>query len=152
MKVAKNKIFYGIISIFILLVSLTFSIVDFIVPLNFWTHPVLNFAFLICLGFGLFGIIYGLKNKASMFVLAGAFLLGLASYYAFFQYLGWFMPLIIVFTIWAIFAIIGYVRIGIIAEQALNDSPEYKADLIKNGIGLNGDAETEELPEIKSFK
>ncbi|MBQ8426998.1 MAG: hypothetical protein IJX16_04475 [Clostridia bacterium] len=152
MKVVKNKLFYSIICIVILLVSLSLMLVDFLIPLNLWTHPVLTFFFCLFVGFGLFSFIYGLKNKSAWFVFISSILLGLASFYALIQYLVWWISIVIVFVLWAMFALLSFMRSGTKTEEVLNDNPEYKDYYQRKKENEDGKRESEELPEIKSFK
>lgn len=153
MKIDRNKKIYGLISIGVLLLSLVFALVDYIVPLNLWTHPALNFLFCAFIGFGIFGAVYGLRNKVAMYVLVGAILLGLASYYLTFQYIGWLMSLLVIFTVWAVFAIVGYVCLGNKAEKALNDEPDYQSFQVQREKAKSEEnSQPEELPQLKTFK
>ena len=154
MKNTKSKMCIGVIAIAILVASLVVALLDAIIPLNFWTHTALNFFFCAFLGFGVLSLTFGIKKKASWFVFFGAILLGLAIFYALFQYLVWWLALIAVIVLWGILVTIGYVVLGNKIEDVDNNKPEYKNYEQRRAEKLEAEnnAEKEDLPEIKSFK
>ena len=65
MKLTKNQLTVAICSVAILLISLTVLLLDVFVPLNFWTHPALNFLFVLFLGYGITALVVGSWVKVS---------------------------------------------------------------------------------------
>ena len=64
-KMKGKKIAIGIISVAILLVALTVTIIDAAEVIDLWTHPILNFLFVIAAGFGLMAIIIGFTSRSA---------------------------------------------------------------------------------------
>ncbi len=154
MKTSKNKIVISVISIAILLLSLTVILLDVLVPLNFWTHPILNFLFSLFLGFGVLALTLGMINKSPWFTFVGAILFGLSAFYALIQYIFWWLSLVIVFAMWSILAITNFMRCGSKTEFAINNEQNYKNYEQRNKEKEKAETtkEPEDLPEIKSFK
>ena len=96
MKISKKLMLLAIVSLFVLLASLTVMLLDIFIPLDFWTHPVLNFLFCLCVGFGLISLILGFINKSSWHFFISSILLGLALIYLLAQYMYFWIGLIIV--------------------------------------------------------
>ena len=156
MKTKKNLI-TAVMSICILALSLVFTLLDALIPLNVWTHPLLNFLFCIALGFGIMTICFGFIKSSPWYFFLGAILLGLAFFYAFIQYIPWWICLLIVVVVWAIFGITSVMRAGNQTEDlALNKSPDYKTfekrKAEEKATMGEQEKETKPLPEIKSFK
>lgn len=154
MKISKNKMIVSIVSISILIFSVVVMLLDILIPLNFWTHPALNFFFCLFLGYSVLSFYFGFKNNAPWFVLLGAVLLGFALFYVVMQYLFWWVGLIVALVLWGIVAILGCVRFFNKTEQVLNDNSDYKTYEQRKAEKeeLEKNIEKEELPKIKSFK
>ncbi len=155
MKVKKSKLFVVIASLIVLVASLVVMLCDALIPLNFWVHPALNFVFCLFVGFGVICMVLGFVKVSPWHFFLSAILLGLALIYALSQYIVWWIGLIIVAVIWAIFAILSFLIGGGKTEDiALNKSPNYKTyDQRKSEKEKQNAVNTsKELPEIKSFK
>ncbi len=155
MKKSKSRLVIGVAAIFILLVSLAVTLCDAFIPLNIWIHPVLTFIFCLFVGFGILCIFLGFARKSVWFFFLSAIMIGLAFLYAASMELEWWIGLIILVVIWAIFGIISIVYNGNRTEDiALNKSPDYKdyeqRKAEKEAAEKN--EEPKELPKIKSFK
>ena len=126
MKITKKQIVFYLISILIVLFSIAFLLCDYLIPLNFWTHPILNFLFLLCAGFGVEIFVYAFINKSSWFVFVSSILLGLAIIYILAQFLVWWIGLIVIVSVWFIIIFINVIFIGNKTEDiALNGSSDY---------------------------
>ena len=156
MKTKKNLIL-AVLSICILALALTFALVDALVPLNVWTHPLLNFLFCAAVGFGIIAIYLGFAKSSPWYFFLSAVLLGLAFFYVLVQYISWWICLLIVVVVWVIFGIMSFMRAGNQTEDiALNKSPDYKTFEQRKAEEAAKKAEEKKaekpLPEIKSFK
>ena len=61
---AKRNLLLGIIAIVIVVAALAFTLLDALIPLNIWTHPVLNFLFCILLGFGIMTFVFAFRKES----------------------------------------------------------------------------------------
>nr|MBO4517339.1 hypothetical protein [Clostridia bacterium] len=153
----KKNLILAVLSICVLAAALVFALVDALVPLDLWTHPLLNFLFCIAVGFGIIAVCLGFKNSSPWYFFLSAVLLGLALLYVLLQYLTWWICLLIVVVVWAVFGIISFMKAGNQTEDiALNKSPDYKTfeqrkaeEAAKKAEGAKN---AKPLPEIKSFK
>ena len=154
MKISKRQLIVSLISILIVLGSLAFMLCDFLIPLNVWTHPVLNFFFCLFLGFGIMTMVIGFIKSSPWYFFLSSMLFGLTLIYALLQYLPWWIGVVIVVVVWVICAIVSFMSNGSQTENvALNNSPEYKTYEERKAEEENAKTEEkEELPEIKSFK
>lgn len=157
MKLKKQRVIIGIVSILILLVSLVITLCDAFVPWDIWLHPILTFLFCIFIGFGVLCMAMGFAKKSVWFFFISALLIGLALIYAIAMTVGdkWWIGFIIVPVVWAIFGILSVIYNGNRTEDiALNKSPDYKNyEQRKAEKEAAEAAEPEkELPKIKSFK
>lgn len=154
----KLKTVVGISSIAIVVLALTFMIVDWAVPLNLFTHPVLNFLAIIFIGFGIMTLVLAFMKKSQWFIFLSAILTGLFALYLLLNLLGlnaWWIAVVIMVAIWIIYAILSITVFGYKTENiAKNKSPEYKNYEQRKAEKAAAEAEKEEepLPEIKSFK
>ena len=153
MKTSK-RVFLGVIAIVIVSAALVFALLDALIPLNIWTHPVLNFLFAICAGFGIMALAFGFKKSSPWYFFLSSILLGLAFFYVLMQYVLWWICLIIVVVVWTIFGIVSFMSAGNQTEDiALNKSPDYKTFEQRKAEKANQEPEgKKELPKIKSFK
>lgn len=153
MKSCNEKKIIGIASIIILLLSLILMIMDFVLPLNLWTHPVLNFFFSLFIGLGITCIMIGLlKHRVFMFFI-GILLSGLAVFYLIIQYFVWWIALISCFVYIAVLTIINILINGNKTDDiALNNSKDYRDYRNRAEKTDIEEEKQEELPEIKSFK
>ena len=154
---SKKSIVLGILSVCIIAVALIFTLLDALIPLNVWTHPVLNFLFCICLGFGIMVLSLAFIKQSTWFFFVSAILFGLSFFYVLIQYIPWWLCLIIVIALWVLFAIMSVMVAGNMTESiSLNKSPDYKTFDERKAEEKAKEAETEKpekpLPEIKSFK
>ncbi len=155
MKITKKQLTIAIVSILVFVGSLTFLLCDLLVPLNLWTHPVLNFLLMLFLGFGITCLVLAICNRQTWYFFLSTGLLALSVLYITIQYLYFWVVLIITFVFIAIMAIVCFIFARNKTEDiALNKSPDYKnyyqrkAEEEKRKI----EQELEKLPEIKSFK
>lgn len=155
MKNNKKRLITGIISIIILLVSLTITLCDALIPLDIWIHPALTFFFCLFVGFGALCLGFGFAKKSVWYFFLSAVLLGLAFAYAMSQYVEWWIGVIIVGVVWAIFGTLSIISNGNRTEDiALNKSADYKNYEQRKAEKEEAEknAEPQELPKIKSFK
>ncbi|MBP5466897.1 MAG: hypothetical protein J6Y43_04990 [Clostridia bacterium] len=156
MKTKKNLVL-AVLSVCILALSLAFALVDALVPLEVWTHPLLNFLFCVLLGFGIMTVYLGFAKSSPWYFFLSSIMLGLAFFYALVQYVPWWICLLIVIVVWAIFGIMSFMKAGNQTEDiALNKSPDYKTFEQRKAEEAAAKAEEKKnakpLPEIKSFK
>lgn len=153
MKITKKQLIVSLISILIVLGSLAFMLCDFLIPLNVWTHPILNFFFCVFLGFGILTMVFGFIKSSPWYFFLSSIQFGLTLIYALLQYLPWWIGVVIVVAVWIIFAIVCFISNGNQTESiALNESKEYKSYEERKAEEENAKTEeNEELPEIKSF-
>lgn len=153
MKTSKNRVILGITSIIIFVLATVLMIVDWAVPLNLFTHPVLNFVAVLFLGFGIISLVLSLKKKLVWFLFLSAILIGFFALYILLNVLdAWWIALVIMVAIWAVFAIISVMVFGNITENiSINKSPDYKT-YHERKAEQKEETEEETLPEIKSFK
>ncbi|MBR0190070.1 MAG: hypothetical protein IJQ23_06765 [Clostridia bacterium] len=154
---SKKNLLLGILSICIFALSLTFAIVDWAVPLEVWTHPVLNFLFGLAVGFGVTTLVLAFKNRSPWYFFLSVILLGLAALYVTLQYIVWWLCLIIIVVLVAVTAITSVMVAGNKTEEiALNKSPDYKTFEERKAEEKAKEASEEKqekpLPQIKSFK
>ena len=154
---SKKSIVLGILSVCIIAVALIFTLLDALIPLNVWTHPVLNFLFCICLGFGIMVLSLAFIKQSTWFFFVSAILFGLSFFYVLIQYIPWWLCLIIVIALWVLFAIMSVMVAGNMTESiSLNKSPDYKTFDERKAEEKAKEVATEKpekpLPEIKSFK
>ena len=156
MKLSKNKMITAIISIVILIAALTLMIVDWAVPLELFTHPILNFLMVLFIGFGVMCLTYGFYRKSPWFFFLSAILLSFAIFYIVIQHVKmWWIVLIAVVVFDSIVAIVSFMTAGSQTEDiALNKSPDYKDYKQRKAEKEEKEAaeEKKELPKIKSFK
>ncbi len=151
MKISKKQVIFYAVAILIVLSSVAFLLCDCLIPLNIWTHPVLNFLFFICLGFGIEVFVYGFINKSPWFIFVSSLLLGLTLIYLLAHYIAWWIGLIVIVSIWVVIAFINIIFIGNKTENiALNSSDDYVP--YKDRIKQDKEEKPEDLPQIKSFK
>lgn len=150
----KKRLTLCIISVAILVCSLVVMLCDLLIPLSFWTHPVLNFLFCMALGFGVMALVVGVKEKAPWQFLVSACLLGLSLFYLLIQYLEWWVCLIICLVFVIIVSLLSTMRSGNKTEDiALNETKDYKNYQQRREEKIEEESKTvEELPQIKSFK
>ena len=150
-----KRLVLGLVSIAIILISLAIMLMDIFVPLSFWTHPILNFAFCLFVGFGTLTFVLAVKEKSPWYFFLAAFLLGLALFYLLMQYVKWWVALIVLVCVLSVFGILSVIIAGNKTEDmALNKSSDYKDYKQRREEKLQEEnlAPTEELPKIKSFK
>ena len=156
MKTKKNLLL-GILSICIFVLSLTFAIIDWAVPLKVWTHPILNFLFALCIGFGIMSFALACVKRSPWYFFLSAILIGLAALYVTLQYIVWWLCLIIIIVFMAVTSITSIMVAGNKTEEiALNKSPDYKTFEQRKAEEKEKEASEEKiekpLPQIKSFK
>ena len=155
MKITKKQLAVTLVGIAILVVSLTMTLLDALVPLEIWLHPALTFLFCICVGFGVLLTVLGFVNKSVFYFFLSSILLGLALVYALSNYIDWWIGVIVVAVVWAIFGCVSFIANGNRTEDiALNKSPDYKDYKQRKAEKEAAEQaeEKKELPEIKSFK
>lgn len=154
---SKKNLIVGISILTVLTLSLTFLLLNLLIPFTLWIHPFLNFLFVLFVGFGILTLVAGFVTKNPWFFFWAAVLLGLAGLYVLINYLKlWWVVLIILVIFWAILAVISFMRVGSVEDISLNKSSDYKTyDQRKaEEEAKENDEEKEEkpLPQIKSFK
>ena len=157
MKTTKNRMILGVCSIAIFVLALAFMIIDWVLPLGFLVHPVLNCVAILFLGFGIMTLVLAFKKKSPWYMFLSAGLIGLVALYVLLARVlsAWWIELVVTLAIFAIFAILSVTMFGNKTEDiALNKSPEYKNYEQRKAEKQAAEAEKEEepLPEIKSFK
>ena len=157
MKITKNQFCYAITSICILVASVTFLILNFLLFPDFWIHPILNFFFVLFIGFGIVSLVKAFACKAPIYFFLASLLLGLSIFYVCFIYLNgiWWICLIVLVVFMLIISITSFIMAGNKTEAiALNKDPEYKNYEQRKAEKEAEEANKpkEELPEIKSFK
>ncbi len=124
----KNKVLNTTVSILILLIALTVTILDAVVPtLNIWIHPTLTFLFVLFLGFGIKTLVLGFMRKSAWNFFISAILLGFSFAYAFICTFTkiWWLAIIVVVVLWAIIALISIAYNGNGTEDiALNSKKD----------------------------
>lgn len=157
-KMKGKKIAIGIISVAILLVALTVTIIDAAGVIDLWTHPILNFLFVIAAGFGLMAIVIGFTYRSAFTDFIGIIVFSLAIIYVLVQYFVWWLGLTAVITFIAIMSVISRLYFGNHADFALNNDENYKtfeerkAEEKAKAESEGKAEEKRELPKIKSFK
>ena len=154
---AKKNVLLGLLSICIFVLSLTFAIVDWAVPLKIWTHPILNFLLGLAVGFGIMALALAFKNRSPWYFFLSVTLFGTAALYVTLQYIVWWLCLIIIVVLIAVTAITSVMVAGNKTEEiALNKSPDYKTFEERKAEEKEKAASEEKaekpLPQIKSFK
>ena len=153
MEKSKKKVLFTLLSVVIVLLSLTFCIVDAVSSIDVWTHPVLNFLFGLFIGFGALSYFQAFSTKSTMYAFFGTLLVSLAILYGTIQYLPWWGALICAIAFAICLTIISYAVFGNKLEQADNSSPDYKNYIERREEEKKQEQEEKiELPEIKSFK
>lgn len=155
MKITKKQLAVTLIGIAILVVSLVVTLLDALIPLNIWVHPALTFLFCVFVGFGVLLSVLGFTHKSVFYFFLSSVLLGLALVYALSNYIEWWIGLIVVVVVWAIFGCVSFIANGNKTEDiALNKSPDYKDYKQRKAEKEAAEQaeEKKELPEIKSFK
>ena len=146
MKRNSTNIIYGLISLSIFLVSLSLCILDWVIPLNLWIHPILTLFFFLFVGFGVLCLFIGFSKKSHFHFFLSTILLSLALFYLLFQYIVWWLSIICVVIFAISMSIISTMVCGNITEKVDNNH------LDSNKKKTNSDVGAEELPKIKSFK
>ena len=95
MKITKKQLIISIISILIILFSVALGLLDVIIPLNLWTHPVLNVLFVLFVGFGCMCFVLAFLSKSPWYFFLGSILVALAIVYVFVQYLPWWIGVVV---------------------------------------------------------
>ena len=150
-----KKLIIPVLSVAVLIISLAIMLCDIFIPLNFWTHPVLNFLFCLAIGFGVMCMGLGFARSSVWYFFLSAVLIGLALIYALLQYILWWIGVIVVCVVLIIFSILSIISAGYKTEEiAINKSPKYKNYFQRKEEKeqKEAQAEPEKLPEIKSFK
>ena len=126
----KERVITCSASIAILLVALTVMIVDFVVPLQLWTHPILNFLFCVFVGYGVYFLVLGIVKKSAWYMFISAILLALSIVYVLCQYvfaLPWWAIVIVTVVFCLIIAFVCIMLAGYKTEDiAINKSQDYK--------------------------
>ncbi len=155
MKISKNNLVVALTSIFILLVATTVLILQYAIPFDFMTHPLLNFLLILASGFGLLTVILGVVNKSPWFYFVCAILFSYVLIYGFCQFDFWYVGLIVAVVMCIIVGLFSFITAGNKTEEiALNDKPDYKDYKVRRQEKLEQEQseEKKELPKIKSFK
>lgn len=155
MKINKKQLLFSLISIGIIIVSTVFTLLDVLIPLNIWLHPVLNFLFINLLGFGLMLLILAFIKYSPWYFFLSSVCLGLSLEYVLLQYIYWWLGAIIVGAVVVIVAIFSFIISGNKTEDiSLNKSPDYKnyQERKQEKQQIEENEEKEELPKLKSFK
>lgn len=153
-KSLKNNLNY-VVSIIILLVSLAITLCDALIDgFDFWTHPILNFLFLVSTLYGFFVLIKGFFTKNPWEFFIAGILLSLSLLYVLLHYTFVWLTLLILFCFIAGIALTSLAVCGNKTENiALNKNEDYKD--YKTRMAEKNKQEDEEVKEevvIKSFK
>lgn len=126
----KNRLLNNMLSIAILLIAVTVSVLDAVIPsFDLWIHPILTFFFVLFLGFGIKSFVLGFTCGSAWYFFISAILLGIAFAYGFICTFieFWWLAIIIVVVLWAIIALLSILVNGNGTEDiALNSKPDYK--------------------------
>ena len=153
MEKSNKKYLHVLLSVSIIIISLVFCIVDYVLDCEIWTHPILNFFFGIFLGFGILFSVRGFIKKSTLVVLIGTIFVSLAVFYLTIQYLPWYIALVCAGCYALCLSIISNSIFGNKTDYADNNSPDYKNYVERAKIAQEQETkENVELPEIKSFK
>ena len=155
MKITKKQLAISLIAILITLASFTIMLLDFLIPLKIWVHPILTFLLCMCSGFGVMSIVLAFIKKSPWYFFLSAVLLGLSVIYVMLQFLPWWIGVAGVGVLLIIIAIICFIVTNNKTDSiALNNSPEYKnyEQRKQEKIEQEKEQATEELSKIKSFK
>lgn len=162
MKKFPKKLVLTVSSIAILVVALVFAIVNGTSAVDVWGHEqpisfiwhLLDFLFVICLGFGVLCAVLGFSSKSAWYVFLSTGLLTLGLLYLLLNVIEWWIALIVLFVFVAIMCIVCVAVCGNKTEFAQNNQPEYKNYEQRKAEkeALEASKPEEELPEIKSFK
>ena len=153
---SKRNIVLGVVSICILLVALTLALLEALVPFQIWpgfSHPTLDFLLCIFVGFGVMTLVFAFEKRSPWYFFLTASLLAPALFYVLIHFIPWWICLIVVFVLWAVSAIVSFMRAGNQTEDiALNKSPDYKNYEQRKAEESKEEKPEKELPKIKSFK
>ena len=155
MKISKKQLLISVVSLLILVASIAFLLLDVLLPIGLWTHPALNFFFVMFVGFSVLTLVLGFSKASPWYFFLSGLLIGLCAIYALIQYIEWWAALLVVLGIWIIFAAISFIKAGNKTEEiAMNTSSEYKNYEQRKAEkqALEQAKEPEELPKLKSFK
>ena len=153
-KKSKAYLFCGIA---IIVLSVAFMIVNFLVFPDFLVHPVLNAVAFLSLAFSAVSFIKAFSEKAPVYFMLGGILCGFVVLYVLLSLIIdlWWIAVVITVAIWFITALVSFIVAGNKTEEiALNKSPDYKnyEERMKEKYEKAAEEEKKELPEIKSFK
>ena len=156
MKTSKKGIIWIALSLVVVLASFTVMLLDALLPLNIWVHPILTLLLCLFAGFGVLSLVKGIINKSPWFFMLSSIMLGLALLYVLINVISmWWIGLIAVIILWVVVALFSFMTAGNKTEEiALNKDPEYKDYKTRKAEKEEAEknAEEEPLPEIKSFK
>lgn len=155
MKISKKQLSVVIISLLILVCASVLLVLQYALPFDFMTHPILNFIFVLACGFGLLTLILAIINRSSFKYFITATLFSLAIVYIFVQFAFWWVGLILAVVVSVILSLIGFVSVGSIdTSLAENNAPDYKNFEQRQAEKEEKEQseEKKELPKIKSFK
>ncbi len=153
-KLGKNTIFY-IVMLCIFVVSVALLIVNYTMQINIGVHPLLNFAFLLAIDFGVLFAVMGFIKKSPAYFFLSAPLLALSlTYVLVCCLLPWWLILICALVVLVLISLFSLISAGNKTEDiALNKSTEYKNYEQRKAEkeALEDEKPEEELPQIKSF-
>ena len=147
----KNNLLFLSLSILILIIALTFTLLDALLPIGFLIHPVLSFLLVLFLGFGVLLFFNGVKIKSHWFLFVSNIFLSLALLYLTVTFVKWWLSILIVVVFSAILSIFTVLVCGNAQEYADNKKDGYLTYAERKNL-KEEDASTQPLPEIKSFK
>ena len=153
MKISKKSLLLAVVSIAIVVASFVVMLLDALIPIGIWVHPILTLLLCLFVGFGIMTLVMGFTSKSPWWFMISAILLGLALIYVIANVTPlWWIGLIAVIILWVIVALFSFISAGNKTESiALNKDPEYKDYNERKEEAKEAPEEKEELPELKRF-
>ena len=123
-----NKKVIGCLFIAVLMIASILLVLQVAGIFNFWQGVILNFFFVIFLGFGIIGILVGFVQKKTFSLFIGSILFSVGLFYALFNLFSiWWIALILCLVFIAIIAIISYICFGNKSDYADNQTNDDKS-------------------------
>lgn len=157
----KNSVSFGkrnlIISAAAVLLALVLAILDGVLGLKITSHPILTFLFVSVACVGIIFTTHGFMKKYTFTAFIGEILVTLALLYAMIDVLSakWWITVIVVIAAIAVLALSSVAYFGNKANVSDDDSAEYKnykERQAEKDAAVKEKDESEEIPEIKTFK
>lgn len=157
----KNSVSFGklnlIVSAAAVLLSFVLAILDGVLGLKITSHPILTFLFVSVACVGIIFTVHGFMKKYTFTAFIGEILVTVALLYAMIDVFGakWWITVIVVIAAIAVFALSSVAYFGNKANVSDDDNAEYKnykERQAEKDAAVKEKDESEEIPEIKTFK